>query len=132
MKYDKQWYDSLDKPEFQPPDRVFMPVWTVLYILMAIALFVVVQDGFEFKNILAALLFFIQLSVNLSWPRAFFAEKNLRKAFLLTVLLTFLVLLTMIVFFMVEKLAGILMLPYFLWCCFATVLSFEILELNEW
>lgn len=132
MNYDKDWYDSLVKPKFQPPAWIFAPVWTVLYILMSVAFILVIFSSFGWLNILAYILFFCQLFVNLQWPPAFFMEHNLRKAFLLCALLNFLVFLTMLVFFNISKIAGVLFIPYFLWCCFATVLNFEILERNEW
>ncbi|MDD3435817.1 MAG: tryptophan-rich sensory protein [Candidatus Gastranaerophilales bacterium] len=132
MKYDKEWYDSLVKPKFQPPAWVFAPVWTVLYISMFIAAVLVLAAKFHWINIFAYLLFTAQLTVNLLWTPAFFGEHNLRKAFLLSSLLSLLVFLTMLFFYHISKFAGILFLPYFLWCLFATVLNFEILELNEW
>lgn len=132
MNYDKDWYDSLVKPAFQPQAWVFAPVWIILYVLMGIAFLLVLFDKFEFKNLLAMIMFFVQLQVNLSWPPVFFKEHNLRKSFLLCALLTVLVFITMLIFFWVRKSAGILFVPYFIWCCFATILSFEILELNEW
>lgn len=132
MNYDKDWYDSLIKPSFQPPAKIFAPVWTVLYVLMVISLIIIAKTPFKIINIFAYLLFIAQIAVNLSWSPAFFKEHNLRKAFLICVLLTALVFLTMIVFFNISVIAGILFVPYFLWCCFATVLCFEILELNEW
>ena len=132
MNYDKDWYDSLQKPSFQPPAWVFAPVWTFLYILMFISAMIVLVSNFRWFSVFAYLLFAAQLTVNLMWSPVFFKEHNLRKAFLLSALLLILVFLTMIVFFFISKLAGILLVPYFFWCLFATVLSFEILELNEW
>lgn len=132
MNYDKEWYNNLNKPVFQPPSWVFAPVWTILYILMTIAFLIVLFSPFKLLNILAYILFAAQLIVNISWSPVFFKEHNLRKAFLLCVLLNFLVFLTMLVFFNISTFAGILFLPYFLWCCFATILCFEILERNEW
>ena len=132
MKYDKDWYDSLIKPDFQPPSWVFAPVWTILYSMMMIALLLVVFSPTNEVKFFAYLAFFFQLYVNFMWPVAFFEEHNLRKAFLLSFLLLILVFVTMIIFYMVSKIAGALFIPYFLWCLFATVLSFEILERNEW
>lgn len=132
MKYDKNWYDSLAKPEFQPPEWVFKPVWIILYITMAIAALIILFSPFKWLNLLAYISFTAQLSTNLLWPIAFFKEHNLRKAFLISALLNFLVFITMLIFFNISKLAGLLFVPYFLWCCFATVLSFELLEKNEW
>ena len=133
MIYDKEWYDSLIKPKFQPPDWIFKLVWTVLYITMLVAFILVLIAPFRLiSSILAYLFFFAQIGVNLQWAPAFFKEHNLRKAFGLSALLAILVLFTMLVFFHVSALAGILFLPYFIWCSYACLLSFEILELNEW
>lgn len=132
MKYDKVWYESLIKPKFQPPAWVFGPVWTVLYVLMFVSLAFIIKAKFNWQSIIAYLLFILQLVVNLSWTPVFFKEHNLRKAFLLCALLTLLVFLTVLIFFHISKIAGLLMVPYLLWSLFASLLSFEILELNEW
>lgn len=132
MKYDEVWYNSLNKPKFQPPTWVFAPVWIVLYTLMMVAFIFVLASPFKLSNIFAYLLFIAQITVNLQWSPAFWGEHNLRKSFLIAALLTLLVFLTMLIFFHISKIAGILFLPYFLWCAFASILSFEILELNEW
>jgi len=132
MTYDNDWYKNLAKPKFHPPAWVFAPVWTVLYIVMFVAFFIVLISHFRWTNIFACIFFVAQLAVNFSWTPVFFKDHDLRKAFLICVLLTFLVFLTMLTFFHASKLAGVLMFPYFCWCMFATVLSFEILERNEW
>ena len=130
--YDKTWYDGLVKPTFQPPAWVFAPVWTILYIMMGGAFCLMLLKGFSIKTIFAVFLFVLQLLVNIQWSPVFFRDHNLRKAFLLCVILTLLVFFTMLIFYWISKIAGVLLIPYFLWCCFATVLSFSILELNEW
>lgn len=132
MKFDDEWFNSLAKPKFQPPRWVFFPVWTFLYICMFLALFIIVFAHFKWTNIFSYVFFILQFYVNLQWPVVFFKEHNLRKAFLIAALLNFLVFLTMMNFFQISFWAGLLFLPYFLWCCFATILTFEILELNEW
>ena len=132
MYYDKDWYNTLIKPKFQPPAWVFAPAWTLLYILMLVSFGLILTAQFRLINILAYLLFIAQLVINLSWSPIFFKEHNLRKAFLCSILLTLLVFVTMLIFFYISKLAGILFLPYLFWCIFASILSFEILELNEW
>ncbi len=131
MKYDKDWYDKLAKPPFQPPAWVFAPVWTVLYFLMAVAFFIVLLTPFRILHLFAYLFFVLQMIVNLSWSPVFFEEHNLRKAFLLSAFLFLLVFITCALFFIISKIAGIILLPYLFWCFFATVLSFEILERNE-
>lgn len=132
MKYESEWYDKLIKPKFQPPKWLFAPVWTILYIMMAISFVLIVLEDFELTSLLAYLLFVLQLGVNIAWPASFFKEHDLRKAFLLSTILTLLVLFTMLVFYNISELAGILMVPYFLWCIFANLLTFQILDLNEW
>jgi len=132
MNYDKEWYDSLNKPKFQPPAWLFAPVWTVLYLMMFSAFILVLMSPFKLTNIFAYLFFAAQLFINFQWTPVFFKEHNLRKAFLLCVILIVLVLITMLIFLHISKLAGLLMLPYLIWCIFAGILSFEILELNEW
>jgi translocator protein len=99
MNYDNDWYDNLIKPKFQPPSWIFAPVWMGLYIIMFAALFVVIYSSFKWSNIFAYLFFSLQMLVNLSWTPAFFIEHDLRKAFLITALLNFLVFLTMLSFF---------------------------------
>ena len=131
MNYDKDWYENLNKPPFQPPAKVFGPVWTVLYIMMFIAFGIVAANDFELESFFAYLFFFAQLWVNFSWSKIFFREHNLRKAFLVCALLTLLVFCTMIIFFTVSFWSGLLFVPYFCWCVFATILCFEILERNE-
>lgn len=131
MKYDKQWYDSLIKPSFQPPAWIFAPVWTTLYIMMFVALFIVLTSKFNSISILAISLFVVQFLLNLSWSPVFFAKHDFKKAFYVTVLLAIAVFATMICFLFISKIAGILFLPYFLWCSFASILSFQILKLNN-
>jgi len=128
---DREWYNSLKKPSFQPPANIFAPTWTVLYFMMFDALALVATLPFTGLHVLAYLLFVLQLVVNLSWAPVFFETHALRKAFWLSMLLALLVFLTMCVFFFISRLAALLFLPYFLWCCFATILSFEIWELNS-
>jgi len=130
-KYDVEWYKSLKKPSFQPPSNIFAPAWTVLYFMMLMSFALVVTLPFTWVHVFAYLLFAAQLIVNLSWSPVFFGAHDLRKAFWLSVLLAFLVFLTMFVFFFISRLASLLLLPYLLWCIFATMLSFEIWELNS-
>lgn len=129
--FDLEWYNSLKKPEFQPPASVFAPVWVVLYATMFFSLVFIMATPFKWNHIIAYLLFLIQLGVNLSWPQAFFKEHNLRKSFFVCLFLSFLVFLTIPVFFSISKLAAFLLVPYFLWCTFAVILSFELWELNS-
>lgn len=130
-KYDNEWYNNLKKPDFQPPSSVFAPVWTFLYLMMFVSFALVAISPFKTASVFAYLFFIAQLVVNLSWTPVFFKAHDLKKAFFLCVLLVILVFLTMVVFFFISKIASLLLLPYLIWCCFATILSFEIWELNS-
>lgn len=131
MRYDKDWYENLKKPVYQPPSWVFSPVWMVLYLMMLGAFILVLSKGFSYLALVAFFLFFLQLGVNLSWPVAFFKEHNLKKSFYTCFVLVFIVLLTMLVFHMISELAGFLLIPYFLWCSFATIFNYDIYRLNS-
>lgn len=130
-KYDKTWYRSLVKPNFQPPGWIFAPVWTILYILMFVAFLLTVFAPFKPINIVAYVFFVAQLAVNLMWSPIFFKAHNLRKAFFVSFSLTLLVFLTVASYMYVSKLAALLMVPYLVWCVFATILSFVIWEINS-
>lgn len=131
MNYDKNWYDSLMKPKFQPPAWIFAPVWTILYTMMFVALFIVVTSKYNLTSVLAISLFVTQFLLNISWSPIFFAKHDFKKAFYVAVLLAISVFATMVCFFFISKIAGLLFLPYFLWCSFASVLSFAIMKLNS-
>lgn len=130
LKYDTKWYNDLIKPEFQPPSWVFAPAWTVLYILMLISFVLILKAEVTRISIYAYLLFVFQLFLNLSWSPIFFRLHQVRKAFFICILLTVSVLAMIIVFYLISKLASILLLPYFFWLCFACVLNYKIWKLN--
>lgn len=132
MRYDENWYKNLNKPDFVPPDWVFPVVWPILYVFMVAAFLIVIFSPFRLITFFADLFFVVQLIFNISWAPVFFKEHDLRKAFLISALLTVFVFLTMIIFFNISIIAGILFIPYFLWCIFATIICFEVLERNEW
>ncbi len=125
------WYPTINKPSFNPPNWIFSPVWTTLFILMGIALFLVWQKGLSEKtNRFAFIIFIIQLIFNMAWSLAFFGLKSPFLGFLVIIVLLLLILLTIMKFFKVSKVAGWLLIPYILWVSFATVLNFSIWILN--
>lgn len=121
------WYRTLRKPSFNPPSGVFGPVWTILYLLMAISMWLVWMEP---GSILATVVFVVQLALNLMWSIVFFSLKNPKAALATLLTLDVAVLATMFVFFAFSPMAGWLMVPYFAWCMFATVLNEEIVRLN--
>lgn len=130
IKYNTKWYNDLIKPEFQPPAWVFAPAWSVLYILMFVSFLLILKAEVRPISIYAYALFVLQLILNLSWSPIFFELHQLKKAFWVCISLTVTVFLMMVVFAFISKLAGILLIPYFLWLCFACALNFKIWKLN--
>jgi translocator protein len=125
-----EWYASLEKPAFQPPSWIFGPVWTLLYIMMAAAAWLVWKDA-GFHGASAALtLWGVQLALNLAWSGIFFALQEPGWALVEIVILWVAILATIILFFRHSSLAGWLMVPYLLWVSFATALNAAIWRLN--
>ncbi len=125
------WYADLNKPFFNPPNWLFAPAWTVLYILMGIAAGMIWNKGLDQKIIRTAMIIFvIQLVLNGLWTLIFFGMKNPPLAFAEIVLLWGMILLCIIRFGKINKTAAWLMIPYILWVTFAAALNFSIWQLN--
>ncbi|MCM2466404.1 TspO/MBR family protein [Methanoculleus oceani] len=125
------WYAALAKPELNPPAWVFGPVWTVLYILMGIALYLVWSRGWGQKNVRVAMAIFgIQLVLNVLWSYLFFGLQAPYFAFLEIVLLWIAILMTIAAFYRVSVSAAVLLVPYLLWVSFAAYLNYGIYVLN--
>ncbi|WP_431125330.1 TspO/MBR family protein [Flagellimonas flava] len=125
------WYVGLNKPSFNPPNWIFAPVWTTLYILMGVSAGIVWSKGFHHIWVKTALYHFgFQLLFNALWSIVFFGLKNPFWAFLVILVLLTLIALTIKWFRVVSKLASFLLVPYLLWVCFATLLNYKIWELN--
>lgn len=124
------WFQSLDKPAIFPPPVAFGIVWPILYVLMGIALALVCAAwGARWRG-LAIALFVVQLLVNLAWSPVFFAAHDIRAAMIVIAVLDVLVLLTIVLFWRVRRLAAVLLLPYLGWIAFATLLNWQFLERN--
>jgi tryptophan-rich sensory protein len=125
------WYLSLKKPGFTPPNWIFAPVWTVLYIMMGIAAGLISARGYSHNRVKIALYYFgFQLVFNALWSIVFFGFKSPFWGLLVILVLAPLILWTIRWFFVVSKAAAFLLVPYFLWVCFATLLNYRIWELN--
>ncbi len=126
------WYESSKKPSFSPPNWIFGPVWTGLYTLMGISLFMVWQRRVDHSQSKTALiLFFIQLILNALWSVAFFGVRSPLLGLFDIVLLWIAILLTIKSFFGISKAAALLLLPYILWVSFAVLLNFSLWILNS-
>ncbi len=125
------WYLTLNKPSFNPPNWIFAPVWTTLYILMGTAAGWVWGKGFHHKYVKTGLYHFgFQLLLNALWSIVFFGLKSPFYALWVIIALLIMLILTIKWFKVVSKLAAILLIPYLLWVCFATLLNYKIWELN--
>lgn len=125
------WYLELNKPSFNPPNWIFAPVWTVLYILMGVAAGMVWSKGFYHIWVKTAMYHFgFQLLLNALWSIIFFGLKNPLAALFVIFTLLVMIILTIRWFRVVSRPAAVLMLPYLFWVLFAAVLNFKIWELN--
>lgn len=125
-------YSNLQKPVFSPPAILFPIVWAVLYILMGIAAYRVYMVIKETNTSKIPLVFYgIQLVLNFLWPFLFFNFRLYGLAFVELVVLFIFIVLTTIAFFKMDKVAGMLMIPYAAWVAFAGVLNFFVWMLNE-
>jgi tryptophan-rich sensory protein len=126
------WYAGLKKPPYTPPNWAFGPVWTALYILMGISVFLIWQKGLATDGVsLAFTLFWIQLMLNALWSIIFFGMRSKGGGFITVVVLWFLILATMITSFRVSGWAGSLLIPYILWVSIALYLNIGIWLLNK-
>ena len=122
------WYSSLIKSGLNPPDWVFAPVWTTLYLFMTIAIWSAWHKNY--KNLNLVFIYLAHLFFNTTWSIVFFVFHNILLALInLIVLILFIVILT-IKFKEVSRLSYYLMIPYLLWCCYALVLNSTLWYLN--
>ncbi|MFH0798112.1 MAG: TspO/MBR family protein [Candidatus Woesearchaeota archaeon] len=128
----KLWYPYLAKPFFNPPSWVFGPVWTLLFLLMGVSLYIVWQNGSRSKYYGPAMfVFFAQLVFNIFWSVLFFGLKSPLAAFFEIIMLWSLIWAMIIVFRRISRTASNLQIPYLLWVSFAAVLNFCIYYLNR-
>jgi len=124
------WYTTLSKPAFNPPDWVFAPVWTILYVLMAIAAWRVWRTEGSASRLQALTLFGLQLALNLFWSILFFGFREVGLALADILVLWSAIAFTAFLFWRIEHLAGWLLFPYLLWVAFAAALNLSIWLLN--
>lgn len=125
------WYASLAKPLWAPPNWVFGPVWTTLYLLMGIALFLVLRRGWQRKDVkFAVLIFAVQLVLNILWSVVFFSFHSLLGAFGVILVLWLAILANIIAFYVISKPAGLLLIPYIVWVSIASYLNYTVYLLN--
>ena len=127
------WYSSLNKLSFSPPNWIFGPVWTVLYIFMSVAIWIVYEktkttDNIFSKKILR--IYFYHLVINLTWSFVFFYYHLIFTAFINILFLIIAIIILMILYYPRSKTAFLLMTPYLIWVLFASVLNFGLYLIN--
>ena len=125
------WYAFINKPLFSPPNWIFAPVWTLLYILMGVSAFLIWQKRDNLKTKQALIFYGIQLILNALWSIIFFGMHNPGLALLEIIILWLFILITLIKFYKINKTAGLLFIPYLLWVSFALILNYVIWMLNS-
>jgi tryptophan-rich sensory protein len=126
------WYAALNKPVFSPPNYLFAPVWTILYILMGISLYLVWKKGIKTKKSREAIYTFgVQLFLNAIWSPVFFGYKNIFLALIIIILMLVFIIKSIVLFAKIDKKAAYLLYPYAAWVSFATILNFSVWILNR-
>ncbi len=121
------WYATLAKPSWAPPNWVFGPVWTTLYVLIGVALFLVWKECVDRKDVKIALsVFAVQLVLNILWSVIFFGLHSLLEGLLTVIILWMTILANIIVFYRVSRPAGLLLVPYLVWVTIASYLNYSV------
>jgi len=125
------WYAALQKPWFTPPNWLFGPAWTTLYVLMGVALFLVWKKGFESKGVKTAVgVFAVQLVLNVLWSVAFFGMQSPLLGLVVIALLWLAIAASIYVFWKISRPAAALLVPYIAWVSFAAFLNYSVWLLN--
>lgn len=127
----KEWYRTLRKPSWNPPDWAFGPIWTMLYILMAISAWLVSEEGGFSARIVLLSVFGIQLALNVIWSGVFFYKRMILGGLAEVLVLWVAILATIIAFWGVSTVAAALLIPYLAWVSIASYLNFTIWRLNR-
>lgn len=126
------WFDALEKPGLYPPPITFGIVWSILYVLMGVALALVIAARGAHLRGPAIVAFGVQLLINLAWSPVFFGMHQISLALGVIVALLLALVVTIAIFWQVRRLAAALLFPYILWVCFASLLNLQFLQLNPW
>jgi benzodiazapine receptor len=124
------WFQRLNKPPWNPPNWLFAPVWTMLYVLMAVAAWLVWRRYGLGGALIPLSIFVLQLALNSAWTWLFFGRHQPLAALVDIVLLWVVILVLLTMFWRLEPLAGVMMIPYLAWVSFASVLNWSIWRLN--
>jgi len=125
------WYTTLQKPSINPPNWIFAPVWTFLFFLMGVSLYLIIKNGFVNREIKKGLIIFgIQFVLNILWSYFFFYLHKPLYAFIEIITLWLAIMAMILQFMKLDKRAAYLQIPYLLWVSFASVLNYFIWRIN--
>ncbi|CAN5505443.1 tryptophan-rich sensory protein [soil metagenome] len=127
---DQSWFQSLNKPSFNPPGWVFSPVWSVLYLMMGTSLGIIRYSENKLKQTAIAV-FSIQFLLNFSWSIVFFKFHMIGTSLIIILLLFMSILLTIFIFKKINRTSAFMLIPYFLWVSFASMLNVSFWILNK-
>ncbi len=128
ISFKEPWYSLLIKPSYNPPDWIFAPVWTTLYLMMTVAIWIFWHS--KGKNMDTVYIYFIHLIINTTWSVVFFVFHEIFFALIILIILIFLIIILILRFRVVNMISYYLMIPYLLWCCYALILNMSLLILN--
>ena len=126
--YKEPWYSELIKPSFNPPDLIFAPVWMILYLSMSFAIWLIWLNPKKTQKIFN--IYFIHLIINASWSITFFAFHQILVSLIIIGLIIFFVTWLVKLYYPINKISALLMIPYIAWLCFAFILNYSIFTLN--
>ena len=128
INFKEPWYSLINKPLFNPPSWIFAPVWTTLYLMMTIAIWLFWHSKSRDMNTIY--IYFIHIVFNTTWSVVFFGLHKILFSLFILILLICMIIILILRFKRVNMLSFYLMIPYLLWCCFALVLNFNLFLLN--
>ena len=128
ISFKDPWYSQLVKSNLNPPDWIFAPVWTALYLMMTLAIWFFWHS--KNRNLSTVYLYFIHILFNTTWSIIFFGLHQILLALFVLIVLILMIIILMLRFKRVNIVSYYLMIPYLLWCCFALFLNFNLLILN--
>jgi len=128
ISFKDPWYSQLVKSNFNPPDWIFAPVWTTLYLMMTLAIWFFWHS--KKRNLSTVYLYFIHILFNTTWSIVFFGLHQILLALFVLIGLILMIIILMLRFKRVNIVSYYLMIPYLLWCCFALFLNLNLLMLN--
>ena len=128
LGFKEPWYSLINKPTFNPPSWVFAPVWTALYLMMTIAIWLFWHSRNREMNTIY--IYFIHIVLNTTWSIVFFGLHQILLALFVLIVLILMIIILILRFKRVNIVSYYLMIPYLLWCCYALVLNFNLFLLN--